>query len=210
MRRVHSVPSIIDILRNVMGGAATASGVTEKSEARKADPLSEARIVLDDGDSPILQHSTFLQPKDSTNEQSEHDAATTETCGFDNMFMIFSFGELGRRQLTDNIRKDVYTSLNNVPIVCTKTSAFSEMKSGKHGSDTDRSSTRAKSLQMFLFCKRKHAATVRARLRDIIGSRKSRKYFTQTIGGGTHAGVPVFFHEFTSDKPVYISKERHT
>lgn len=125
----------------------------------------------------------------------QEDQEPPDSCGFDNVFMIFSFGELGRRQLTDNIRKDVCASLDRVPMACTKTSAFA----GAHKAQ--------KSLQMFLFCKRRHAPQVRARLRDIIASRKSRKYFTQSEDGETHPGVPVFFHEFVAHSPVFIPRD---
>ncbi|NP_944437.2 nuclear protein UL3 [Psittacid alphaherpesvirus 1] len=125
--------------------------------------------------------------------QEEHEPP--DSCGFDNVFMIFSFGELGRRQLTDNIRKDLYASLDRVPMACTKTSAFA----GAHKAQ--------KSLQMFLFCKRRHAPQVRARLRDIITSRKSRKYFTQAEDGETRSSVPVFFHEFVAHSPVFIPRD---
>ncbi|QEG54104.1 Nuclear phosphoprotein UL3 [Cacatuid alphaherpesvirus 2] len=127
--------------------------------------------------------------------QGQEDHEPVDSCGFDSVFMIFSFGELGRRQLTDNIRKDVCASLDRVPMACTKTSAFA----GAHKTQ--------KSLQMFLFCKRRHAPQVRARLRDIIASRKSRKYFTQSEDGETHPGVPVFFHEFVAHSPVFIPRD---
>lgn len=125
--------------------------------------------------------------------QEEHEPQ--DSCGFDNVFMIFSFGEVGRRLLTDNIRKDLCASLDRVPMACTKTSAFA----GAHKSQ--------KSLQMFLFCKRRHAPQVRVRLRDIITSRKSRKYFTQSEDGETRSGVPVFFHEFVAHSPVFIPRD---
>ncbi len=140
-------------------------------------------------------HAKDVAVQGHVKTNNTEDVESLDSCGFDSVFMIFSFGELGRRQLTDNIRKDICTSLDRVPMACTKTSAFAG--ANRH----------QKSLQMFLFCKRRHAPQIRARLKDIISSRKSRKYFTQSEDGETHPGVPVFFHEFVAHAPVFIPRD---
>lgn len=148
----------------------------------------ELHQIIDDG-KRVVYKSKFPTTVDEMVNNPSY-------CMYDTLFVVSSTDELGRRQITDTIRKELKKALSYLGIACTKTSSFS--------CGTKRETTCNKCLQMSIFCKREHAARVRELLTTLIESRKSRKYFTYTKDGGTKPGVPIYFSEFYAKDPIYL------
>ncbi|AHA93321.1 F-UL3 protein [Chelonid alphaherpesvirus 5] len=127
---------------------------------------------------------------------------------YDTLFVVSSTDELGRRQITDTIRKELKRTLAPLNIACTKTSSFSCETRKRTRDGTSMTGPAAhKCLQMTIFCRREQADLVRQLLSKLIESRKSRKYFTCTRDGTTKPGIPIFYSEFEAKDPVYLHEE---
>lgn len=208
MPSVEGVPSAIAILATWGWDFASASSWEHVAESGARGPSDAARA-----DNPDAR-SAARESDGSRLEQPKCGAAPAQYDGsyaaFDTLFMVSSIDELGRRQLTDTIRKDLRVSLSKFTIACTKTSSFSGTGApqyrGRGGRGTGPGRGH-KSLQMFVLCQRANARQVRDQLHMVIQSRKPRKYYTRSTDGRIRPAVPVFVHEFISTEPVRLHRD---
>nr|ANS13595.1 ORF58 [Human alphaherpesvirus 3]QWE79561.1 ORF58 [Human alphaherpesvirus 3] len=130
---------------------------------------------------------------------------------FDTLFMVSSIDELGRRQLTDTIRRSLIMNACEITVACTKTAAFSGrgVSRQKHVtlSKNKFNPSSHKSLQMFVLCQKTHAPRVRNPLYESIRARRPRRYHTRSTDGKSRPLVPVFVYEFTALDRVLLHKE---
>nr|AAD41749.1 unknown [Cercopithecine alphaherpesvirus 9] len=157
---------------------------------------------------------TVLQLEERSNiySQSIHGEAgnigtqTAVNVMFDVLFMVSSINEPGRRQLTDTIRREIASGMQNIPIACTRTCSFCTIhnvtKEIKKPEAIQNSNN--KSLQMFILCQSQHAVQVRELLYKIIHSRKPRKYCKRSSDGHTYPTVPIFVREFKAEAPINV------
>ncbi|AIU39292.1 nuclear protein UL3 [Testudinid alphaherpesvirus 3] len=180
------IPSVVSLL---------AQGLNNPGFEADSDTADEPSQTIEDGKRVVYKSKFPTSTDEMVNNPTYY--------MYDTMFVISSTDELGRRQITDTIRKEIKKALFHLNIACTKTSSFSCEGKRKHRNKT----TVNKCLQMSIFCKREHAHRVRELLTTLIESRKPRKYFTCTRDGDTKPGVPIFFSEFFAKDPVYLHED---
>ncbi|AHM96270.1 nuclear protein UL3 [Papiine alphaherpesvirus 2] len=194
-----AVPSTLAVLASWGWAFAPHDGPPERAAESPASPEPQTPASR-----PAPVRTDDRAPPDPRALDADHVA-------FDTVFMVSSVDELGRRQLTDTIRKDLRLSLVNLAIACTKTSSFSgtagRARPRARRGPGHREPPSHKSLQMFVLCQRPNAARVRDQLRAVIASRKPRKYYTRSSDGRISPAVPVFVHEFVSNAPVYVHRD---
>ncbi|ALL26089.1 nuclear protein UL3 [Canid alphaherpesvirus 1] len=187
---MESIPSILTVLGN---WGWVVKSVNDKSP--------EITCNLEGDELP--ETSKISVNKDSNSDKNY--------IGFDTLFMVSSIDELGRRQLTDTIRKDLRISLAKFTIACTKTSSFSGSTTSRKKKSSNLYNRRDfrsnKSLQMFVLCKKNHAKQIRDQIQSVIQARKPRKYYTRSSDGRTHPVVPVYIYEFSAVDKVYLHKD---
>ncbi|RXF20644.1 hypothetical protein EG863_15375, partial [Enterococcus faecalis] len=135
--------------REGVRGSEDGEGDVEDGEEGKATEKEETEDEEDGGDEGTTTTTTAAAGP----RQAQH-------VEFDTLFMVASVDELGRRRLTDTIRRDLAAALAGLPVACTKTSAFARGARGPRGAP----GRGHKSLQMFILCRRAHAARVRDQL----------------------------------------------
>ncbi|AUB51085.1 nuclear protein UL3 [Gallid alphaherpesvirus 2] len=201
-----NTPSVLTVLASWGWNCASSSPATQCLERSTQGCLREG---------PSAQGCDYCEPVNVENGppttfvKNQDHAKNQEYTHFDTLFMVSSIDELGRRQLTDTIRRDLRHSLAKFTIACTKTSSFSSSYATRKGRKKKgpRTQPSNKSLQMFILCRRAHAKHIRAQLQAVIQARKPRKYYTRAIDGSTHPVVPVFVYEFAAIDTVSLHRD---
>nr|WRX04018.1 nuclear protein [Suid alphaherpesvirus 1] len=178
--------------REGVRGSEDGEGDVEDGEEGKATEKEETEDEEDGGDEGTTTTTTAAAGP----RQAQH-------VEFDTLFMVASVDELGRRRLTDTIRRDLAAALAGLPVACTKTSAFARGARGPRGAP----GRGHKSLQMFILCRRAHAARVRDQLRSAVRARRPREPRARPTSGRTRPAAPVFIHEFITPEPVRLHRD---
>ncbi|SOF05969.1 UL3 [Suid alphaherpesvirus 1] len=180
-----------------------------------APPPREGVLGSEDGEGDVEddEEGKATEKEETEDEEDGGDEGTTTTAAagprraqhveFDTLFMVASVDELGRRRLTDTIRRDLAAALAGLPVACTKTSAFARRARGPRGAP----GRGHKSLQMFILCRRAHAARVRDQLRSAVRARRPREPRARPTSGRARPAAPVFIHEFITPEPVRLHRD---
>nr|WBR46148.1 UL3 protein [Suid alphaherpesvirus 1] len=175
-----------------------------------APPPGEGVRGSEDGEGDVEdgEEGKATEKEETEDEEDEGDEKTAgprraQHVEFDTLFMVASVDELGRRRLTDTIRRDLAAALAGLPVACTKTSAFARGARGPRGAP----GRGHKSLQMFILCRRAHAARVRDQLRSAVRARRPREPRARPTSGRARPAAPVFIHEFITPEPVRLHRD---
>ncbi|ANF34888.1 UL3 protein [Suid alphaherpesvirus 1] len=179
-----------------------------------APPPREGVLGSEDGEGDVEdgEEGKATEKEETEDEEDgEEEGRQTEAAGprraqhveVDSRCLVASGVELGRRRLTDTIRRDLAAALAGLPVACTKTSAFARAARAPRGAP----GRGHKSLQMFILCRRAHAARVREQLRSAVRARRPREPRARPTSGRARPAAPVFIHEFITPEPVRLHRD---